>query len=335
MKHIFFLLFLVTFVSCQDKGQLHSVKVMQGNAFGTTYTIQYFSKTPIDIEKGLDSVFHVVNKSVSTYASNSDISKINNGDSTVVVDKIFRDVFILSEKVYKESKGFFDPTIGVLRNAYGFGDEAPLKIIDQPTLDSLRQYVGFDKVHMTSEGTIKKDLPEVYFDFNAVAKGYGIDCVGNFLKSKGIKNYLVELGGEILAKGKQLEKNQPWIAGVEGADSPLNNRKYVATVALHDIAMASSGNYRKFRVDSLSGKRYVHTINPHTGKAEQLSITSATVIAGTCAEADAYATAFMAMGLTKAKALLKELVDVDAYFTYEKDGRSQYFASGGFAKKMQ
>ena len=306
MKHIFFLLFLVTFVSCQDKGQLNSVKVMQGNAFGTTYTIQYFSETQIDIEKGLDSVFHVVNKSVSTYASNSDISKINNGDSTVVVDKIFRDVFTLSEKVYKESKGFFDPTIGVLRNAYGFGDEAPLKIIDQPTLDSLRQYVGFDKVHMTSEGTIKKDLPEVYFDFNAVAKGYGIDCVGNFLKSKGIKNYLVELGGEILAKGKQLEKNQPWIAGVEGADSPLNNRKYVATVALHDIAMASSGNYRKFRVDSLSGKRYVHTINPHTGKAEQLSITSATVIAGTCAEADAYATAFMAMGLTKAKALLKE-----------------------------
>ncbi len=331
MKKLLYTLLIVAFVSCEEKPKEPKLATLQGDAFGTTYAIKYFSVDELNVEKGIDSILHAVNKSVSTYMPNSDISKINNGDSTVVVDKTFRRVFQISERVYRESDGYFDPTIGVLRNAYGFGDEKPLKTIDSLTLDSLMQYVGFKKVKLTKEGIVKKENPHIYFDFNAVAKGYGIDLLGKYLESQGIKNYLIELGGELRAKGINVTKQQPWVAGIERIDSSVKDRAYDITIHLKDMAMASSGNYRKFRVDSTTGKKYVHTINPLSGKAEQLSITSATVLAPTCAEADAYATAFMAMDIGNAKRLIKEIVDVEGYFTYiNARGEPKYFMSGGF-----
>ncbi|WP_240607644.1 FAD:protein FMN transferase [Marixanthomonas spongiae] len=289
---------------------------MEGKAFGTTYHIQYFSQEGFDAQEGIDSVVEAVNHSVSTYIPNSDISKINRGDSTVVIDQTFREVFVLSEKIHKQTQGYFDPTIGVLRNAYGFGDAKPLQEIDSTTLDSLMQFVGFDKVTLTSENTIQKTHPQIYFDFNAIAKGYGIDLLGSYLEKNQITNYLIELGGEILAKGINVEKQKPWVVGIESVNSEINNRNVAETVPLKNEAMASSGNYRKFRIDSLTGKKYVHTINPITGKAQQSNVTSATVIAPTCAEADAYATSFMALGLEKAKKLLQTLPKVEAYLTY-------------------
>lgn len=334
MKKLFFSVLMVVFFSCEEKGP--ELKTLQGNAFGTTFSIQYFSDMEFDIEKGTDSIFYAVNKSVSTYMPNSDISKINTGDSTIVVDDIFKDVYELSEYVYKESDGYFDPTIGVLRNAYGFGDEKPLKNMDSLTLDSLMSFVGFNKVELTKKGTIKKLNPNIYFDFNAVAKGYGIDLLGKYLESKGVQNYIIELGGELRAKGTHIIKQEPWVAGIESVDSGLEDRTYDTMINLKDMSMASSGNYRKFRIDSATGKKYVHTINPLTGKAEQLSITSSTVLAPTCAEADAYATAFMAMGLSKARRLLKEEVDIEARFTYiNSKGESQSFMSGGFLKFLK
>lgn len=314
MRKLLFLASLLILYSCGTKGSME--KVLQGNAFGTTYTIQYFTEAEFASVKGIDSVIYAVNKSVSTYMPNSDISKINRGDSTVVVDAIFKEVYRISETVYTNSKGFFDPTIGVLRNAYGFGDVKPLKQIDSLTLDSLRQFVGFRKVMITAEGTIKKKYPQIYLDFNAVAKGYGIDRMGAYLESEGVSNYIIELGGEILAKGSNLGEEKYWIAGIEAIDSNLEDRSYAATVALNDKGMASSGNYRKFRIDEVTGKKYVHTINPHTGKAEQSDVTSATVIAPTCALADAYATAFMAMGIENSKRLLQELPQIEAYLTH-------------------
>ncbi|WP_114492929.1 FAD:protein FMN transferase [Candidatus Ulvibacter alkanivorans] len=329
----YFLIFLMVSVACVEKTP--QPKVQQGNAFGTTYTIQFYSERNVDMSRGVDSVINQINQSVSTYMPTSDISKINKGDSTIVVDDIFKEVYVISEKVYKESSGYFDPTIGVLRNAYGFGDVKPLERIDSPVLDSLMRYVGFQKVSITSEGTVKKEHPEIYFDFNAVAKGYGIDRIGAYLEAEGIENFLIELGGELLAKGQNIAKNKPWVVGIEAVDSALDNRNYEATVPLVDRAMASSGNYRKFRIDSITGKRFVHTINPLTGSAEKSDVTSATILAPTCALADAYATACMALGLEKSKVLLASLPNVEAYLTYQDGEQSRVYQTPGMAAIMK
>ncbi|HLT50280.1 MAG TPA: FAD:protein FMN transferase [Aequorivita sp.] len=333
MKKLIFIPLLLLFIFCEKKEATH--RFLQGEAFGTTYNIQFYSENDIDFKKGLDSVIDAVNHSVSTYIPDSDISKVNKGDSTIVVDSIFREVFEISAEVNKKTNGYFDPTIGVLRNAYGFGDVKPLKEIDSTTLDSLMKYVGFHKVKIKSDGTILKEYPQIYFDFNAVAKGFGIDCLGRYLESKGVTDYLIELGGEILAKGENIQKGQEWVVGIEAVDSELENRSFEATVKLKNVGMASSGNYRKFRIDSLTGKKYVHTLNPLTGSAEMSDVTSSTVIAPTCGVADAYATSFMALGLEKSKELLKSLPNVEAYLTYT-DSLNQHrvFVTDGFKKLM-
>lgn len=333
MKALYFLCILLIMVSCKDEGM--QSYVLQGNAFGTTYNIQYFSSSEINTEKGIDSVLYAINKSVSTYMPNSDISKINRGDTTVIVDEIFKEVFRISEDVYTNSHGYFDPTIGVLRNAYGFGDTKPINSIDKGVVDSLMTYVGFKKVQLTKSGKVEKEHSEIYFDFNAVAKGYGIDRLGMYLESEGIANYLIELGGEILAKGKNLNKDKPWTVGIEAVSSSLEDRTYQATVNLTDLAMASSGNYRKFRIDSVSGVTYVHTINPLTGSAEQSDITSATVIASSCGVADAYATALMSMGLERSKELLKKTDGIEAFITYNETARiEKEYITEGFKKLL-
>ncbi len=333
MKKLLTLAVFITLFSCSKNSS--TAKMLQGEAFGTTYNIKYFSDDGFEAKNGLDSVIAVVNKSVNTYIPDSDISKINIGDSTIIVDEIFKEVFKLSEKVYKHSNGYFDPTIGVLRNAYGFGDTEPIKNLDKNTIDSLMQFVGFHKVKLNEDGTISKENKNIYFDFNAVAKGYGIDCLGRFLESKGVQNYLIELGGELRGKGKNIEKDSDWLVGIESAESKLEDRSYEATVKLENRGMASSGNYRKFRIDSLTGKNYVHTLNPLNGSAEKSDVTSATVLAETCAIADAYATAFMALGLEKSKTILKNLKDVEAYLTFNDSlNNHQVYITDGFKKYM-
>lgn len=331
MKHIIWFLFLILMVSCKNERPQKSF--FQGQAFGTTFSIQVYSINEIDFEKGIDSVLSKVNNSVSTYIPESDISKINNGNTAIIVDDIFIDNFNISTEVYEITGGFFDPTIGVLRNAYGFGDTNSIQVVDSLALDSMMKFVGFNKVKLTSENKIEKLYPEIYIDFNAVAKGYGIDLIGSYLDSKGVGNYLIELGGEILAKGKNVEKNKSWLVGIENVN--LNDKSFSSIIALEDIAMATSGNYRKFRIDSLTGKKYVHTLNPITGSAAKSDITSATVLAPTCALADAYATAFMALGLEKSKVILKNIDKIDVYFTYnDQNNEEQVFATEGLRNRL-
>ena len=197
----------------------------------------------------------------------------------------------------------------------------------------MMKFVGFNKVKLTSENKIEKLYPEIYIDFNAVAKGYGIDLIGSYLDSKGVNNYLIELGGEILAKGKNVEKNKSWLVGIENVN--LNDKSFSSIIALEDIAMATSGNYRKFRIDSLTGKKYVHTLNPITGSASKSDITSATVLASTCALADAYATAFMALGLENSKVILKNIDKIDVYFTYnDQNNEEQVFVTEGLINRL-
>jgi thiamine biosynthesis lipoprotein len=326
---LLFVFFLI--ISCGREES--KINVVRGDAFGTTYTIQFFSEKDLDTEKGIDSVIYAINKSVSTYMPNSDISRINRGDTTVVVDAIFKEVYRISEAVYTNSHGYFDPTIGVLRNAYGFGDTKPIANIDSKVVDSLMEFVGFRKVSVSNDGKVRKAHPQIYFDFNAVAKGYGIDCLGRYLEKEGVTHYLIELGGEILAKGKNMGKQTSWVVGIENASSDLENRSFKTTVKLEDKGMASSGNYRKFRVDSVSGKKSVHTINPLTGSAEQSDVTSATVIANSCGVADAYATALMALGFEKSKELLNSTAGIEAYLTYtDGSNNEQIYTTDGFRK---
>lgn len=329
MKKILLAFFSVFLLSCTQQNE--KLQAIEGLAFGTTYHIQYYGSAPEEIQKGVDSVIDAINQSASTYIKDSDISRINNGDSTVVVDAFFKEVFKLSDRIHKESQGFFDPTVGVLRNAYGFGEENPLMNLDTQTLDSLMKFVGFHKVRLNDNGTIFKESPEIYIDFNAIAKGAGVDYVGKYLDSKDLTDYLIEIGGEILAKGQNKNKNSKWTVGIEKPDSELTDRSYEAAIQLENQALAASGNYRKFRVDETTGKKYVHTINPLTGSAEMSDVTSATVVAKTCAEADAYATALMAMGFEKAKKLLLENNKIDAYLTYlNEDGTQQVYMTNGF-----
>ena len=330
MKKIITFLVIIIFAGCKNETSFEK-KVLQGNAFGTTYTIQYFTASNFDAQKQIDAVLYRVNKSMSTYIYQSDISKINRGDSTLVVDALFKDVWQISQSVHKNSLGYFDPTVGSLRNLYGFGDTPYLETINARVLDSVRALVGFNKVTIKKDGTVHKDNPDIYLDFNAVAKGYGIDCLGNMLTSNNITDYIIELGGEVLAKGKNLSKNKPWTSGVEAIVSQIGNRKAVVYFILQDRGLAGSGNYRKYRIDDTTGKKYVHTINPLTGLAQQNNVTSATIIAPTCALADAYATACMAMGFEKAKAMLGRLKNVDGYLTYVNANQAaQSYITKGF-----
>lgn len=329
MKSTFFCCTMVSLLlmGCGNGQKVKNQNV--GNALGTTYSIIYIANQELDFQQEIDSVFQVVNQSLSTYIPTSDISKINNGDSTLVVDQMFQEVFMASTKVFKASNGAFDPTIGVLANAWGFGPGEQLEL-DSLKVDSLLSYVGWDKVNLNPDHTISKQHPAIRFDFNAVAKGYAIDRLGAMLDTKGIQNYLVEVGGEVLTKGQNLVSEKKWSVGIDDPQVEVG-RQLKLVVSLEDRAMASSGNYRKFRIDPETGKKYVHTIDPKTGYTKNSSVLATSVVAQTCAEADAFATAFMAMDLEDSKQLLKEKNQLEAYIIYlDKAGNTQEFMTPGF-----
>ncbi len=306
---------------------------LKGEALGTTYNITYLSSEEREYQREIDSVFEVINKSMSTYLPESDISRINKGDTSVVVDAMFREVFELSEDVNQNTWGYFDPTVGILVDAWGFGPGSPMEL-DSTKVDSLLEFVGFEKVRLTKAGRIVKAHPQIAFDFNAIAKGYAIDRLGVMLDLKKIEHYLIEVGGEIIAKGTNSLKEKAWVVGVEDPMSG-EERKLKARLELKNMALASSGNYRKFRVDPVSGLKLVHTIDPTTGYTKNSRVLGASVLARTCAEADAYATAFMAMDLEKSKEVLGKNAELDAYIIFlDEKGEQQVYMTEGFSKVL-
>ncbi|MEM7484987.1 MAG: FAD:protein FMN transferase [Bacteroidota bacterium] len=300
-----------------------------GDALGTTYSIIYIAQEKLDFQKEIDSVFQVFNKSMSTYLPDSDISKINDGDSTLVIDQMLLDVFMQSKAVHYETDGYFDPTIGVLADAWGFGPGEQIAL-DSTKVDSLMQYVGFQRIGLTHDYRIVKTKQEIRFDFNAIAKGYAIDRLGRMLEENEIDNYLIEVGGEILAKGTNVLNGKSWKVAIDDPND-LTNRGGAAVIELKDAAMASSGNYRKFRIDPVTKEKYVHTIDPKTGYTKNSNILSATVIAEYCIQADAYATAFMAMDLDATLELLDRHKELEAFIIYVDDeGNTTNFMTKGF-----
>ncbi|MEM6894263.1 MAG: FAD:protein FMN transferase [Bacteroidota bacterium] len=334
MKKIVILTISALLFGCDSNERWVKNQVV-GEALGTTYGLTFIAKEKIDAQQKIDSVFRVINASLSTYIPNSDISRINNGDSTVVVDKSFRDVYLQSQRVYVETQGYFDPTVGVLVNAWGFGPEKPINQLDSVQVDSLMRYVGWSKVKLKSDFTIGKADPNIRFDFNAIAKGYAIDRLAQMLDDEfDVDHYLVEVGGEVVAKGTNIISGKPWTIGIDDPTN-LGSRGSAALIHLKDGALASSGNYRKFRVDETTGEKYVHTINAKTGYTKNSSVLSATVVANNCMEADAYATAFMAMDLEDSKNLLERVNDLEAFIIYlDEEGSSQKFMTQGFEKLL-
>lgn len=311
------------------------IKTEKGEALGTTYSIQYEAADSLSIKSELELIFNTVNTSMSTYLPDSDISKINRGDTTIIADDYFKAVFLKAKEVWKNSDGKFDPTVGALVNAWGFGPEKPLNKVSPQQVDSLLGVTGFDKVSLSEDGRIMKTHQAVYLDFNALAKGYTIDLIGRMLHEKGVKNYLVELGGEILAAGINTRTNKNWRIAI---DSPLQQegeRSFITRIDIRDKAIATSGNYRKFRTDPETGMRYAHIIHPKTGYPQKSNVLSVSVIANTCMEADAYATAFMVMETEEIKTLARRLTSLEVYVVYNGgSGKLVTYATKGFEACM-
>ncbi|EAR00740.1 FAD:protein FMN transferase [Maribacter sp. HTCC2170] len=330
VKGVFVLLILIA-ISCKSGPETYIKNSNTGGALGTSYSIIYLADKKMDLQIQIDSVFNVMNQSLSTYVPSSDISQINQGNSEVHVDYMFQEVFELSKEIYASTDGYFDPTVGSLVNAWGFGPGEKVTM-DSTKVDSLMTFVGFDKVLMNESGQVEKESPNVYMDFNAIAKGYAIDRLAKLMDARGIENYLLEVGGELVAKGVNQIKQKPWVVGIDDPQVE-QGRRLKKLIELKDMALASSGNYRKFRIDSITGKKYVHTIDPKTGFTKNASTLGVTVLANTCAKADAYATAFMAMELQLVKSTLTEQKDLEAYVIYLDDaGETKEFMTEGFEK---
>ena len=294
-----------------------SLRTAQGAVFGTVYTIKYESPQPLD--SAILSELERVDASLSVFNAQSTLSRINAGTSQRT-DAMLYEVLQKARAVSEATQGAFDVTVMPLVNAWGFG----FKKGDFPTdaqVDSLRALVGFNRIKLTADSLLHKEDARITIDCGAIAKGYGVDRVARLLREHGVRNYMVEIGGEVVTKGRNPE-GKPWQIGVsrpvEGA-SALNG-DYQTVLSLENAALATSGNYRNYY--ERDGRKYAHTIDPRTGRPVQHSLLSATVIASDCATADAYATAFMVMGLEGARKVLKERKELKALLIYT-DGQGE------------
>ncbi|AXO80266.1 FAD:protein FMN transferase [Olleya aquimaris] len=323
MKKSLLAIVLLIVMGCKKQPELLKIS---GPVFGTSFSVQYFDLDGRDYNKQFDSLFTIINKSMSNYQADSDISKINRNEA-VTVDQHFKNVFEASKQIYRETEGVLDPTIGRLVNGWNFGSEHTKTALDSAKVDSLMRYVGLNRVGIKNNKLIKSK--EAFIDFNSIAKGYGVDVIADFLESKSIKNYIVDIGGELRAKGINLKKNKGWTVGIENPNFD-GSQSYDKTIVLSNQAMATSGTYRKFKIDK-NGNRYAHIINTKTGYPTKTNILGVSVITNTCMLADGYATAFQAMGLQKLDYFLAKHPELKVYVIFEGDnGELESKAFNGF-----
>ncbi|GAB1856664.1 FAD:protein FMN transferase [Flavobacteriaceae bacterium MHTCC 0001] len=329
-KLLFVLIGLIIILnSCKQEVSKKTNKTIEntsvsGPVFGTSYNVIYTSE--VNYTKQFDSLFDVINTSLSTYIPNSDISKLNRNEA-VKVDKHFKHVFTSSKSIFKATEGVFDPTIGDVVNAWSFGADKNKFLTDSTTIDSLMRFVGFDHVKLV--GNEIKKPSGAYLEFNAIAKGYAVDVISEFLEDKNVKNYLVEIGGEIRVKGDNIEKGAPWRVGLDEPRFDGGQSVYKA-INLSDEAMATSGTYRKFKIDE-NGNKYAHIIDTKTGYPSKTNILSVSVIAKECMVADGYATAFQAMGVQGVTSFLKTHPELKVFLIFENDKKAlETLALNGF-----
>lgn len=310
-----FLLFLIIGTVVILKKQ-PPFRTNEGMVFGTIYKITY--QHDDDLQEDIKQALMEVDNSLSPYNPNSIITRINHNEDTTL-NAHFTHVYGLAQQISAETEGAFDITVAPLVNAWGFGFKHSIDIAPN-VIDSLRQFVGYQKTRMEGSKIVKDD-ERLMLDCSAIAKGYGVDVVAHTLDQKGVKHYMVDIGGEVVLKGKS-PRMKDWRIGINKPieDSLSVNQELQTILEISDIGMATSGNYRKFYYKD--GKRYAHTIDPRLGTPVQHNILSATVLAKDCTTADAYATAFMVMGLEKALDFCQKHPELNAYFICDGEGES-------------
>ncbi len=325
MKKITFAGILIGLKALSISAQVEPVRI-EGQAQGTTYHITYFDEKNRDFQPDIEKILAEFDQSVSTYLPTSIISRINSNQKKVVVDKYFIACFNKAKEIWKNTEGAFDPTVYPLVNAWGFGPGKKQKI-EKAIIDSILKFVGFDLIELKGNRVIKKD-PRVCLDFNAFAQGYSVDVVADFLNSQNIHSYIVEIGGEVYAKGKKLN-GENWTIGIEKpVDNQTSENPLKAIVKLENMAIATSGNYRRFFMEN--GIRYGHHIDPKTGYPTKNNLLSASIFAKECISSDANATGVLVMGLEKAKIFLQAHPELQAYLIYSDDkGNYQVYESPG------
>lgn len=321
-KLFYFLALACLFFSCSEM----QIQRFEGTAFGTYYAVTYKGNANADLQVGVDSIINEINNTFSVFNNQSIISKVNKNED-VVLNNDFITVFQKAYQIGDETGGALEMTIGPLVNLWGFGNQkVQSHNIDSAMIDSVRQYVGYTKVNIENRKIVKKDS-RIELNFNALAKGYAVDKVADFMVDKGYDNVLVDIGGEIVAKGKKYP-DQEWNIGLQ---TPTKTRdgemRSEQSFHLSDRAVATSGNYRNYFEEN--GERFTHIINPQTGYPEKSNLLSVTVIAPDCISADAYATAFMVMGKEKTKHFLQNHPEISVFFVTGDNGKfkTEYFES--------
>ena len=243
---------------------------VEGKGGSVAYRVKYISADSTDLKPAIDSLVKVVDHSISSYNKESIVAKINQGLVATKANDHFKRAFATAQKVWKESGGFYDPTVGILVNAWGFGKELIQPVSKLPTeheIDSLKKYVGFEKVHISDDDYVKKQNPAIQLDLTSVLRGYTADVISDFLKSKGIENFSVKVDGQTIVEGKDVVNNTPW--KVEAEDPYKLNDDYKEVILhLNNESVSTDENYRRVWIDG-NGKRFVHIINPFTGYPRQ------------------------------------------------------------------
>jgi len=316
------LLFLTFFLFSTFTYSQIEPTIIEGETQGTTYHITYYDEQNRNLQPEINMILADFDLSVSTYNTNSIISRINSNDKNVRVDKYFKVCFKKAKEIWKATDGAFDPTVFPLTNAMGFGPGKKRKL-DKKEVDSILHFVDFNLITLKGNRIIKKD-PRVQLDFNAFAQGYSVDVISDFISKNGIKSFVVEIGGEVYAKGKQPDGTN-WSVGIE---KPIDNKEsqnpIEAIVKLEDLAIATSGNYRRFVIEN--GIKYAHHIDPKTGYSTKNNLLSASIISEKCITSDATATGILVMGLENAKIYLSKHPEIKAFLIYSDDeGNYQLF----------
>ena len=301
----------------------------KGQVFGTYYSITYLHPKRTDLQLQIEEKFKEFDNSLSTFNPRSIICRIN-ANSPVIIDDFFEEMYTMAQEVSDKSHGAFDITVAPLVNAWGFGfgnhDHT-----SSPNPDTIMPYIGYKKIRLENQRLIKEN-PRIMLDASAIAKGQSCDVIAALLEEKGCKNYMVEVGGVIMCKGLN-PKGEKWHIGIDKPlDDPANEDAELQIIlAISDVGLATSGNYRQFYVKD--GKKYAHTIEPRTGQPVQHSLLSTTVIASNCMQADAYATAFMVLGVDSSLQICNRFPDMDCYLIYtDEQGNNKTVYTDGFEK---
>lgn len=327
IKYFFILLIIIVISSCSN----YQTQEVIGFTQGSYYTIKYIGKEIPNLKHEIDSILLQFDSIASIFNPNSIINQVNDNKEVDSLPIDFVNMVNISHSVSEATDGYFDITVAPLVNAWGFGaSKQPEEEVLQ-NIDSLLSFIGWRKIAIKNGKIYKKDN-RIQLNFNAIAQGYIVDLIANFLREKGLKNYIVDLGGEVYAAGKKGNKN--WIVGIESpADSALAVQNVAVKLALQDMSLVTSGNYRKYI--EKNGKRYSHTINPKTGQPSMDKLLSVTVLHKQSAMADAYATAMMSMGYEQTLKYLQHHSDLNVYLIFFENGQHQTYITQGMQSLIQ